>query len=91
MLVSLCPPTTIDLVLSIVTVLFSVTFPEGGDTLGGACATAELIQTTRPHVCMDRNTKMYLNMGLFCLSALLSPTPVFESACYQRQMCWNIV
>lgn len=56
------PPTTVDLVLSVVTVLLSVTFPEDGDTLSGARAAAKLVHTTRPHVCMDKNAKQTVNV-----------------------------
>lgn len=47
-------PTTVDLVLAVVTVLLAVTFPEDRDALSGAGAAAELVHTTRPHVCMEK-------------------------------------
>lgn len=56
-----CPPTTVDLVLSVVTVLLAITFPEVGDTLSGARSAAKLVHTTRPHVCKgDKSENNYI-------------------------------
>ena len=56
------PPTTVDLVLSVVTVLLSVTFPEDGDALGGAYSAAELVHATRPHVCINEQKRVVRNV-----------------------------